>query len=74
MEQLLIIILLALLLAFCIGLSDQVDKDLDGPAPAIGKVFPSSQPNSFDFSSETSILFADGPAGAIGGLILFTYA
>lgn len=65
MERLLITILLAILLAISIGLIAQHDKDLDGPAGAVGHVGSSGCPNSYDFSSHSSILLADGPAPPI---------
>lgn len=65
MERLILVFVLAIILAISIGLIAQQDRDLDGPAGAIGKVESLGWPNSYHFSSGTSVLLADGPAPPI---------
>lgn len=69
MEDLLLVISLAILIALCAGgmLINPPTVLNDDPAPPIRQVQQLSATNSFDFSFDNPILLVDGPAGAVGG-------
>jgi len=65
MERIIIVTILVIALFLALNLIALPDKNLDGPAGAVGCLIQSGGLKSFDFSSENPTMLADEPAPPI---------